>query len=246
MSAIRLVILDLDGTLVEANSWQYLHERLGTWDLGRRHLERYRAGEISYEEWAQLDASLWRGIRVEEVEGILGEIPLRRGADRLIEALKANGIKVGIISAGLLPLAKRLADGLGMDFCLANDLEARDGRLTGGALVSVPLESKGEVMRSVCDSFGIAGRECCSIGDSIHDFPPWIGLGIAICPKEPIGSADLAIGEDLSEAVIHLIGSAVPHEASEGSPSIDSSSPVGLKAAKLDNGMKLGIDGKRR
>ncbi|MEM3590028.1 MAG: HAD-IB family phosphatase [Candidatus Bathyarchaeia archaeon] len=207
MPTIRLVILDLDGTLVEANSWQYLHERLGTWDFGRANLERYRAGEISYEEWAQLDARLWRGIETREVNRILGEIPIRRGADRLIKALKANGIKVGIVSAGLLPLAKRLADGFSMDFCLANDLEARDGRLTGRALVSVPLESKGEVMRKVCLSFNIPAHECGSIGDSIQDFPPWIGLGIAICRGRGLdsGRIDLEIGEDLSEAIPHII-----------------------------------------
>ena len=216
MPPIRLTIVDLDGTLIEANSWQYLHERLGTWDLGRAHLERYRMGGMSYEEWARLDAGLWKGVALEDVERILGEIPVRVGADRLIGALKTGGIRVGIVSAGLLPLAKRLADGLGMDFCLANDLEARGGRLTGGALVSVPLESKGEVMRGVCDSFGVPARECCSIGDSIHDFPTWIGLGIAVCPKEPLDSADLAIGSDLSEALAHIMGRppASPHRTS--------------------------------
>lgn len=228
MSTIKLVILDLDGTLVEANSWQYLHERLGTWDLGRIQLERYRAGEISYEEWAQLDAGLWRGVEMREVERILGEIPVRRGAERLVRALKASGIRVGIVSAGLLPLAKRLADGFGMDFCLANDLEARDGRLTGRALVSVPLESKGEVMRSVCDSFGIRAHECCSIGDSIHDFPPWIGLKIAVRQSERPGSADLAIGEDLSEAIAHIIGSTAPWGL-PGDPTID---PIRLNGVK--------------
>ncbi|MEM2082732.1 MAG: HAD-IB family phosphatase [Candidatus Bathyarchaeia archaeon] len=219
MSTIRLVILDLDGTLIEANSWQYLHERLGTWDLGRANLERYRAGEMSYEEWAQLDAGLWKGVETREVERILGEIPIRSGADRLIEALKGNGIKVGIVSAGLLPLAKRLADGFRMDFCLANDLEARDGRLTGRALVSVPLESKGEVMRSVCLSLGIPAHECGSIGDSIHDFPPWIGLGIAVCQSGGLdsGRVDLAIGGDLSEAIAHVIGSMAPHGVRRGS-----------------------------
>jgi len=209
-SAIRLMIVDLDGTLIEVNSWQYLHERLGTWDRGRVHLERYLAGEISYEEWAQLDAGLWRGVELGEVERILSEAPVRRGAGLLIDALRASGIRVGIVSAGLLPLARALADRFGMDFCLANDLEARDGRLTGRAFVSVPLERKGEVMLRMCDSLGIPPWECGSIGDSIHDFPPWMGLRIAVCGGGGLDSVDASIGDDLSEAIPYIIGPRSP------------------------------------
>jgi phosphoserine phosphatase len=65
---IRLVIFDLDGTITRSpNVWRHLHEELGTWNSGRIFAQQYLNGEISYREWAQLDCSLWKGTRLEEL-----------------------------------------------------------------------------------------------------------------------------------------------------------------------------------
>jgi phosphoserine phosphatase len=55
----RAAIFDLGGTLTDTrSSWQYLHQRFGTLDVGRRTAELYRDGRIDYVEWAKRDAAL--------------------------------------------------------------------------------------------------------------------------------------------------------------------------------------------
>ncbi|MHA2497320.1 MAG: HAD family hydrolase, partial [Candidatus Hodarchaeales archaeon] len=60
---IDLIIWDCDGTLTTVtSSWQWIHERLGTWEKGKQHLDDFLEGNISYEEFAFRDASEWKGL----------------------------------------------------------------------------------------------------------------------------------------------------------------------------------------
>ena len=63
---LKMVVFDVDGTLVKEHSWQFVHKSLGTWVEGRKYREMFFDGRISYEEWALLDASLWRGLPLQQ------------------------------------------------------------------------------------------------------------------------------------------------------------------------------------
>lgn len=143
---LEMVAFDMDGTLTPVrSSWEYVHRRLGLWnDLAVRYQEEFLAGRICYEEFCRLDAALWRGVSRYRLEEVIGEIPLRPLARELVRALKARGIKVVLISAGLDLLAARLAEELEFDGYVANGLATQNGHLTGEPVVRVSPDEPGK------------------------------------------------------------------------------------------------------
>ena len=181
----RLAIFDLDGTLTPIEStWRYLHEALGTWNLGKVTAEQYWSGLIDYESWARLDAEAWRGVDLSRVEQILGEIPYREGVHDTIARLKSIGIEAGIVSAGLSLLADRAARDLGIGLVAANRLLHRDGKLTGEVDVEVSLENKLTAMCRMADQLEVTLKDCVAVGDTVYDLPSQIGLRIAFNPRD--------------------------------------------------------------
>jgi len=182
---VRLVIFDLDGTLTKVEStWQYIHEKLGTWQIGRRSADDYWKGRITYEEWARLDSGMWRGVALSRLRSIVDSIPYVDGALETVAEIKRRGKLSGIVSAGISLLCERARKDLGMDFAVANELHVSEGKLTGGVTVNVSLEAKPEVMRREAERLGFSLRQCAVIGDNSFDFPDDAGLKIAFNPKD--------------------------------------------------------------
>ena len=86
----RLVIFDLDGTLTQERSiWEYIHKQLGKWyGFAEEYQNLFLAGKISYEEFCEGDAQVWKGMKVEELLEIVKTVPFHPGVDELINHLK--------------------------------------------------------------------------------------------------------------------------------------------------------------
>lgn len=182
-TSIKLVLFDLDGTLTkERSAWEYIHRCLGVWDgHAEKFQEAYLRGEISYERFCQLDAAIWRGMEVCQIEKILREIPLQEGIDEFLEYLQSKGIKLGIISSGLSLLANYLKKKYGFDYAVANELETADGRLTGEIKINVYYDRKKEWVRDAMRKFSVRPEEIMAVGDSDGDIDMLqiVGLPIA-------------------------------------------------------------------
>jgi phosphoserine phosphatase len=182
-----MVVFDLDGTLTTVDSpWRYLHEAFGTWDRGRITSQRYWDGEISYKEWAELDAHYWAGASLSKVKSILDGIPYRDGAKEVFDELRARGVKTVILSAGLSFLAEKAARELGADLAIANELQTNDGRLTGEIEVKVAVNSKEGIVRKIASQFRIPLREVALVGDRAFDLANRECLKIAFMPKDEV------------------------------------------------------------
>ena len=215
MGKLKLVVLDVDGTLVKVNSsWQHLHEVLGTWDQGKRYAEQFFRGAINYEEWARLDASLWRGLPLEKVEEIIHGLPYFDGAKDVIVTLRKSGFKVVLLSAGLSLVTERIEKDVRVDYSLANELIVKDGFLTGGVKVKVPFDGKVDVLQRLLRRFGIRIAECAAVGDDETLIPLFekVGLGIAFNPynEKVERSANFIVkGDDLRDILPFLLASDV-------------------------------------
>ena len=178
----------MDGTLIEGESWTAFHAWLGTLEQGRRYAELYFSGRISYEEWAELDAGLWAGLPLSSLKRLAERFRLVRGAREVFEALRAAGIKTALLSCGIGLVVRRVAEELGADAYLANELIVDErGRLTGQVIVNVSLRGKLKALKRLLSQLGARPGECFAVGDDESMVPVFraVGLGIAFNPRGP-------------------------------------------------------------
>lgn len=205
----KAVCFDVDGVLTKIDSiWRHLHDKFNTLHFAKKNAELFKAGKISYEEWAILDASLWKGRSIKEIDACLSEIPLREFAVELLNELKQRGVKLIAISAGLDIVIKEIEkrSGIKFDSSYANKLIFENGVVSGDVEVLVEYYNKGEVLVKACKELGIKPCDVISIGDSEVDIPMMkeSGFSIAFNPKskDVLVSADIAI---FSEKILPLI-----------------------------------------
>jgi len=204
-----LVIFDLDGTLTPVDSlWRFLHDAFGTWDQGKIAAQRYRRGEISYQEWAETDARYWAGARLSEVAKILDQIPYREGAREVFLELKRKHVKTAILSAGLSLLADKAARDLGADLAFSNELQTNDGRLTGEITVKVAVDNKEEIIEQIAAKLRVPMNQVALVGDRAADLSHVQCLRIAFKPKDDVARREahfVVEGEDLTRILQYLI-----------------------------------------
>jgi phosphoserine phosphatase len=170
-SAYKLVLFDLDGTLTKEKSiWQYIHVRLNKWyGFAERYQEQFLAGDISYEQFCELDAQVWKGMRVEELMKIVETVPFYPGASELITYLKEKGLKLAVVSSGLSLLSDWVHERHGFDFSVSNDLLHEDGILTGKVRIKVHYDQKATWVGKILEQLGLKPEESIAIGDSLGD-----------------------------------------------------------------------------
>jgi phosphoserine phosphatase len=209
-SDLKMVVFDVDGTLVKGHSWQFVHEALGTWDEGRKYREMFFEGRISYEEWSLLDASLWPGLPLHRVKLIVDSMPYTCGAEETISTLRNKRFKVFLLSAGLSLVSERINRQIGVDGYLANELIVKDGFLTGEVNVNVSFHKKDEALMRVLPRWSLEMKNCVAVGDDPTLVPLFekVGLSVAFNPvDETIGrKADAVVkSNDLRHILQHII-----------------------------------------
>ncbi len=209
---LTLALFDLDGTLTrERSAWEYLHRRLGLWDgKAERFQEAFLRGEIDYERFCRLDAALWKGRKVEEVNALLQEIPLHEGIGELVSLLRGRGVKTGIISTGLSWVADWIKEKFLFDEAVANELGVEDGVLNGETRILVRHDGKREWAERLKKKFGARTGGVLAIGDSGGDIEMFQAAGLAIAFNSRSARLDsiaaLSIrSADLRDIIPHLL-----------------------------------------
>jgi len=178
----KLVIFDLDGTLTQERSiWEYIHKRLGKWyGFAEEYQKQFLNGEISYERFCELDAEVWKGMRVEELLEIVKTVPFHSGVDELINSLKHKGLKLTMVSSGLSILCNWVHQRYGFDYSVSNDLLHENGILIGKVKIQVYYDKKAEWVKRILKHFEVKPEEVIAIGDSIGDIDMFEMIGFSI------------------------------------------------------------------
>ena len=178
----KLVTFDLDGTLTrEPSIWEYIHKRLGKWyGFAEDYQNQFLSGEISYEEFCERDAKVWKGMKVEELLEIVRTVPFHAGVDELIHYLKQKGLKLTLVSSGLSLLSDWVHRKYGFDYSVSNDLLHENGVLTGSVKIQVYFDKKAEWVRKILKKFEVKPEEVIAIGDSRGDIDMFQMVGFSI------------------------------------------------------------------
>ncbi len=217
---IRLVVFDVDGTLIEhpedKTVWQVLNERfLATRTLNVERFEAFRAGRLSYADWVALDVGDWkkRGVRREEIvdaiRACLRPVP---GAAETIGALRERGYRVAVVSGTLdITLELLLAD-IDFDRVFTNKLFFDEsGCLSGWQATPYDVDGKAHALEELSRSMELALDEIAFVGDHWNDLSALriAGFGFAYKPKdlELCEVADVVLpGGSLTQILEHLPG----------------------------------------
>ena len=207
---LKLAIFDIDGTLRRVRDpWIHLHNHLGVADLAKDFPERWQKGEISYDEWAELDAALWRGYSRENIVEALEFNPFRVGARKLVGWFNSRSIPCVGISSGLSVFNDVTAAELKIKEIISNELQFEGDICNGKIAIQVNEENKGRVMDKVLQRYGTTEEQVVAFGDGTADIPllQKAGLGVAICPSSEVVSisAGHVVGEEPIDRVLPFV-----------------------------------------
>jgi phosphoserine phosphatase len=206
----RLVFFDMDSTLVDMEIIDEMAQRAGVFKEVSRITEKARRGDIDFEEALIQRVALLKGLRVEELEKIRHEMKLSEGAEDLVETLKRLGYKLGLVSGGFDYFADFLKDKLSLDFAFANQLEIKNGALTGKVLGKILDNTyKAKIVNMVSSEEGVLLDQTVAIGDGANDILMLgqAGLGIAYNAKEKLErAANVSLGRARLKNILYILG----------------------------------------
>ena len=182
-----LCVMDVDGTLILEEVIDLLGREAGCEEEISQITSRAMRGEIDFESSLRKRVSLLEGLSISVFDKVFNSIHLSPNAQIFISILQKNGILVGLVSGGFIPIVERLAKSLGITYFSANQLEVKDGLLTGklvGAIISPEL--KQATLEQWRKELKLPRERTVAIGDGANDLLMLksAGLGIAFCAKE--------------------------------------------------------------
>lgn len=231
---IKLIVFDLDNVIIDGEAIDEIGKLMDVQDQIIEITEKAMQGDVDFETAIKERVKLLKGASIEDIKKISDEMPLMKGAEETIAALKEKGYKVATISGSFDIVANSIKEKLGLDYAFSNKLLEEDGILTGE--VSGPLVegSKYDVLCKLVKDENITLEECVAVGDGANDISmiEAVKLGIAFNAKPALKEiADKVIdNKDLMEIIPLLETKTNPEENKKESTKIE---------GNLDNAMDL-------
>jgi phosphoserine phosphatase len=208
--AKRLVVMDVDSTLVQGEAIELLAARAGVLDQVAALTAAAMRGELDFADALRQRVGLLAGLPVAALDEVRGLLTLTPGARTLVRTLKRLDYRFAIVSGGFTQLTDHLVEQLGIDYAAANTLEVADGRLTG-ALVGPVIDRAGKAaaLRRFATQAGVPLSQTVAVGDGANDLDmiAAAGLGVAFNAKPVLrDAADTAVNVPYLDAVLYLLG----------------------------------------
>ncbi|HXW46964.1 MAG TPA: phosphoserine phosphatase SerB [Streptosporangiaceae bacterium] len=208
--AMRLVVMDMDSTLLQDEAIDLLAARAGTQREVAELTAAAMRGEMDFTSALQQRVALLAGLDAAVLDELLESLRLTPGARTLIRTLKRLGYRCGVVSGGFSQFTDRLTGQLGLDFAKANTLEIAGGKLTGRVTGEViDRAGKERALREFAEQADVPLSQTVAVGDGANDLDmiSAAGLGIAFNAKPAVRSAaDASVSVPQLDVILHLLG----------------------------------------
>ncbi|WP_282785340.1 phosphoserine phosphatase SerB [Nocardia sp. CC201C] len=206
----RLVVFDVDSTLIQGEVIEMLAAHAGVEDEVRQVTEAAMRGEIDFAESLRQRVATLAGLDASVIDEVADRIELTPGARTTIRTLRRLGFRCGVVSGGFRQVIEPLAHELELDFVQANTLEIVDGKLTGKVVGEiVDRAAKAVALRRFAAEAGVAMEQTVAVGDGANDIDMLnaAGLGIAFQAKPALREvADAALSHPYLDAILFILG----------------------------------------
>jgi phosphoserine phosphatase len=208
--AKKLVVMDVDSTLIQQEVIELLGAKAGKEAEIRSITEQAMRGELDFEASLRARVAFLSGLPVSVLDDVRGEILLTPGARTLVATLHKLGHSVGVVSGGFTAVIEPILKELGIQHYRANSLEIVDGVLTGKVLGDViDRAAKAVALREFAAAEGVSIEQTIAIGDGANDLDmiAAAGLGIAFNAKPAVkAAADSSLSAPYLDSVLYLLG----------------------------------------
>ena len=208
--ALRLIVMDVDSTLIRDEVIDLLAARAGSAEAVAKVTAAAMRGELDFAASLRERVGLLAGLPAGVLDEVRGELRLTAGAETLIRTLRGLGYKSGIVSGGFTEVIAPLAARLGIDYVAANSLEITAGKLTGR--LSGPVidrAGKADALRRFASDAGVPLSQTVAVGDGANDLDmiAAAGLGVAFNARPVVrDAADTSLSVPYLDAILYLLG----------------------------------------
>ena len=197
LADFRLIAFDMDSTLIAIECVDEIADVAGKKAEVAAITEAAMRGEIAdYKESLRQRVALLKGVPAAALQRVYDErVRFNPGAERLVAACQAAGLKTLLVSGGFTFFTDRVRDRLGLDFTRSNVLEIEGGTRNGrdseggvltGRLVDQPWgdicdgAEKRKMLLETCIAIGIDAKQAIAVGDGANDLPMMAAAGFSI------------------------------------------------------------------
>lgn len=206
----RLVFFDMDCTLIDMEIIDELARAAGVHHEVSRITEKAMRGDFDFEESLMQRVALLKGMTVDELKKVRNGIRLSEGVEEVVTTLKSLGFKVGLVTGGFNFFSEHLKEQLNLDFAFANELEVKEGALTGRVIGPViDAVAKARIVNQVSAEEGILLDQTVAVGDGANDalMLGQVGLGMAYNAKPALNrAASVSLGKARLMNILYLMG----------------------------------------
>lgn len=210
-SQVRLVISDMDSTLINIECIDEIADFLDLKPQVSAITEQAMRGEIDFETSLTRRVALLKGVDQGALQRVYDErLQLNPGGEQMLAALRAADIRFALVSGGFTYFTERLRERHGLDYTRANTLDIDAGQLTGrvlGAIVGA--QAKADFLLELCEQHHIQPSQVVAMGDGANDLKMMqlAGLSLAYHAKPKVrAQASAAFNHGGLNQLLHLLG----------------------------------------
>jgi phosphoserine phosphatase len=208
--AKRLIVFDVDSTLVQGEVIEMLAARAGAEGKVAAITDAAMRGELDFAQSLEQRVATLAGLPATVIDDVADQLELMPGARTTLRTLRRLGFHCGVVSGGFRGIIEPLAEELMLDYVAANELEIVEGKLTGRVVGPIiDRAGKAAALRDFAQRAGVPMAQTVAVGDGANDIDMLAaaGLGVAFNAKPALREvADASLSHPYLDTVLFLLG----------------------------------------